>query len=46
MDLKVNKNDLKELRDSFLSMDTNNDGVISIDEFQAAQKKIKGFKLG
>jgi Ca2+-binding EF-hand superfamily protein len=46
MDLKGDRDDLKELRDSFLEIDTNNDGIICIHEFQAAQKNIKGFNLG
>tara|TARA_B110000285_G_C14962238_1_gene532251 strand:- start:388 stop:819 length:432 start_codon:yes stop_codon:yes gene_type:complete len=46
MDLKFDKNNMKEMREIFLKVDSNNDGVISIDEFKAAQKKVKCFSLG
>lgn len=46
MGLKAEKSDLKQLKQQFYLIDTNNDGTLSVEEFKAASKKLPGFSLG
>lgn len=45
MGIKADNQDLKLLKAQFQSIDKNNDGTLTVDEFKLAQKSIPGLKI-